>query len=302
MKTTQLLKILSASVLVACADRAAPEVAQADLTLTGENGTSFNGTSFNGTSFNGASLNGTSFNGVELGSIGLDAVTLGGAALHDVWLDGSALAGMAPSGALHGTDFVGAHLWGQLSNGQALELRIDAIAPLTGANSDVLAYTVRVATDQGWIALCGDDSDGAVRQALAVAGTWNVQTGAWHDGGVMSFACRRASVAKCVELGYKPWLGLGDHQRACVRMLRADYCGDGTPYTVTGTPINLYDEAGVQLDTEAWPVDAEWGPDGALCFHHHRGGVQPACHAEKYRASCGSFASGALLIDEYAGP
>lgn len=84
-------------------------------------------------------------------------------------------------------------------------------------------------------------------------------------------------------------------------MLRADYCGDGTPHTINGTLINVYDDADIQADSEAWPVDAEWSPAGALCFAHHRGGVQPPCYAEKYRASCGSFADGALLIDEYAG-
>ena len=84
-------------------------------------------------------------------------------------------------------------------------------------------------------------------------------------------------------------------------MLRADYCGDGTPHTINGTPINLYDNAGVQLDTEAWPVDAEWGTDGALCVNHTRGGAQPPCYAAKYSAACGSFDTGALLVDEFNG-
>ena len=84
-------------------------------------------------------------------------------------------------------------------------------------------------------------------------------------------------------------------------MLRADYCGDGTPHTVNGTLINLYDNASVQADAESWPVDAEWGPDGALCVNHNRGGTPPSCYAQKYSATCGNWASGALLIDEYNG-
>jgi hypothetical protein len=45
---------------------------------------------------------------------------------------------------------------------------------------------------------------------------------------------------------------------------------------------------------------SEWTPDGALCLDHYRGSA-PSCYAAKYSASCGSFSSGALLIDEYAG-
>ena len=48
-------------------------------------------------------------------------------------------------------------------------------------------------------------------------------------------------------------------------------------------------------------VDAEWRPDGSLCLNHHRGGSEPSGYAEKYSDTCGSFASGALLIDEYNG-
>jgi hypothetical protein len=50
-----------------------------------------------------------------------------------------------------------------------------------------------------------------------------------------------------------------------------------------------------------WPVDAEWTADGALCVNHDRGGSEPSCYAQKPSATCGSFASGALPIDEYGG-
>jgi hypothetical protein len=183
-----------------------------------------------------------------------------------------------------------------------LPLRIDGVSTLTGDNADVTTYAVSAELADGWIPLCGNEPDGSATLALVVPGTWNLTTGAWSDDGTkFSLACRHASVAKCVEFGYKSWLGFADHHHACVRMLRADYCGDGTPHTVNGTEINLYDDAGVQTDAEAWPVDAEWGPDGALCVNHHRGGTQPSCYAAKYSATCGSFSSGALLIDEYNG-
>jgi hypothetical protein len=285
------------------------EISSADIAaLTANNGLSLNGISLNGISLNGVSLNGTAVNGISLNGISLNGtavngISLNGTAVNGISLNGISLNGISLNGiSLNGTDFIGAHMMAQLSNGDSLELRIDDIAPLADANSDVLAYVVSASVDGGWVPLCGYDTDGSVKRALAVPGTWNLATAAWSDAdGAFSFACRKASVAKCVELGYKSWRGFADHQHACVRMLRADYCGDGTPHTITGTPINLYDNAGVQLDTESWPVDAEWGPDGALCVNHNRGGVEPPCYSQKYNEMCGSFASGALLIDEYNG-
>jgi hypothetical protein len=297
------LKLWASSlvVLAACSSpAAAPATNTASADLDADNGISLNGISLNGISLNGISLNGISLNGISLNGISLNGISLNGISLNGISLNGISLNGTAYSG----TDFVGAQLTAVLSDGSSLPLAIDAIAPLDGDNSDVLAYTVYASTDDGPQPLCGYEDDGSVRQALAVPGTWNVTTGAWTDGGTsgqFSFACRHNSVAKCVEFGYKSWLGFEDQHHACVRMLRADYCGDGTPHTITGTPINLYDDVGVQQDTADWPVDAEWTPDGALCVNHNRGGAQPSCYAAKYSATCGTFDHGALLIDEYDG-
>jgi uncharacterized protein YjbI with pentapeptide repeats len=283
------------------------QVATTEQAMISINGIAINGISLNGIAINGSSLNGIAINGIAINGVSLNGIAINGVSLNGIAINGTSLNGIAINGtsingiAINGTDFIGAHLSAALSNGGSLELRIDDIGPLSGSNSDVLAYTVSASTDDGWTPLCGYDTDGSVKQALAVPGTWNLTTGAWSDTADFSFACRKASVAKCVEFGYKSWLGFADHQHACVRMLRADYCGDGVPHTVNGTLINLYDNAGVVADTESWPVDAEWTPDGAVCLNHHRGGAQPSCYAEKYLATCGTFDNGALLIDEYNG-
>jgi hypothetical protein len=300
--------LLAPALLFAGCTDTEDQVSAANEALSANNGISLNGISLNGISLNGTSLNGISLNGISLNGISLNGtmvngISLNGTSVNGISLNGISLNGISLNGiSLNGTDFIGAHLSGLLSNGDGLDMRIDDIAPLDGTNADVLAYAIAASTDGGWVPLCGYEPDGSVKRALVVPGTWNVQTGAWSDSSeAFSFACRHASVAKCVEFGYKTWLGFADHHHACVRMLRADYCGDGTPHTITGTPINLYDNAGVQVDTETWPVDAEWTPDGALCVNHNRGGVEPPCYAEKYSATCGSFSSGALLIDEYNG-
>jgi hypothetical protein len=252
--------------------------------------------------YNGMSLNGMSLNGMSLNGMSLNGMSLNGMSLNGMSLNGTSLSGTGPDGSvLEGLDLIGAHLVALLEDDVTLEVRIDDIDPLTGANADLLAYALSAHIDSGWQPLCGVAPDGSAHRAIAVPGVWAAGTAAWSDpGDRFTLACRGASIAKCVELGYKSWHGLGDHQHACVRMLRADYCGDGIPHTVDGTLINLYDSAGVQTDEAAWPVDAEWGPDGALCVNHHRGPVPPPCYTEKFSATCGSFATGALLIDEYA--
>jgi hypothetical protein len=271
------IKTLSALLLVVgCADSDDAKTAITDQEVIGDNGVSLNGVSLNGVSLNGVSLNGVSLNGVSLNGVSLNGVSLNGVSLNGV--------------SLNGTDFIGAEFQVALSNGASSTVRIDSMSTLTAPNDDVYTYRLSIAADGGSAALC-DGGD-----AVAVPGAWNTTTGAWTAEN-FSFACRGSSVAKCLELGYKTWYGFGDHHHACVRMLRADYCGDGVSHTVTGTPINLYDNAGVQADTESWLLDGEWSPDGALCFNNYRGGSMPSC-STKYSTSCGSFASGALLMNE----
>jgi len=91
---------------------------------------------------------------------------------------------------------------------------------------------------------------------------------------------------------------------SCVRLLRADYCGTGTSYTLDGTLLNLYDNEGIQTDTESWAIEAEWTPAGASCVNlgHTRAErvshTNPSCLPALASATCGTFAAGAVLIDE----
>jgi hypothetical protein len=56
--------------------------------------------------------------------------------------------------------------------------------------------------------------------------------------------------------------------QSCTRMVTADYCGDGTPHTITGRPIEVYDYFNPTVnDLSANPTatyfESEWTPDGA---------------------------------------
>lgn len=79
-----------------------------------------------------------------------------------------------------------------------------------------------------------------------------------------------AAAKKCDALGYRA----GAVHTACIRALRADFCGDGTAHTIDGIAIDIYDPLGIQRPTPPGdgtssppmqPVEAEWGESGATC-------------------------------------
>ncbi len=262
-----------------------------------------NGRSLNGVSLNGRSLNGRSLNGRSLNGVSLNGVSLNGSELGAITADGQPVSG---------TGLVGATMAGQLSDGGTLPLRIDSAASLAAPSSDVWAYGVSFLADEIWNPLCGVDQDGVPILAIPLSGTWDYGSGVTGGGSwsasssSITFGCRGTALAKCVEFGYRPWSTtagtlLRDHHQACTRMLRADYCGDGMSWTANGTPINLYDNLGIQADEASWLVDAEWTASGAVCTNHIRDfqSGSPSCTADLDDPDCGSFAGGALLIDEY---
>ncbi|MCU0687248.1 MAG: pentapeptide repeat-containing protein [Polyangiaceae bacterium] len=278
-----------------------------------------NGVSLNGTSLNGASLNGTSLSGVTLNYVNLAGATLGGVPLTNVDLHATNFSGKKSGTAISNAGFVGATFSGILSNSSTLRLRVDSRTQLTGSNTDLYAYSISYETSSGWSPLCGLDGTQPV-QAMPLDGYWDQRQGVTGGGAFtnsstrFTFACRQHVIAKCVELGYKPWktvggVGLQNHHQACTRLLRADYCGDGKSWTVDGTSINLYDNLGVQTDSQPWTVEAEWTAAGARYVttttrrrYLMLGATVPACVPAKVSATTGQsshYSTGTLLINEY---
>src|SRR5207247_755467 len=127
--------------------------------------------------------------------------------------------------------------------------------------------------------------------ALALAGRWRTDGSKDHTPGSFTFGCRKiGAIAKCLDLGYKPWLdcranavargGVGvncitqtldEYHQACVRMMRADFCGNGKSWTIDGHALNVYDSIYINhSDREAYPqynwwFEGEWGPNGPTC-------------------------------------
>jgi hypothetical protein len=269
--------------------------------------TSQNGVSFNGVSLNGVSLNGVSLNGVSLAGASLVGVNLGGTSAT-----GTAITAGSTSGPpLSGASLVGSTWNGSTGPGPAnVKLRIDSALAGSAPNTDLWFYGVSYQTTTGWQPLCGLDDSNRPILAVSVAGVWGIvgPDRAHYATSTTQFtlACRGKTIGKCVELGYKTYKGYTNQLTSCVRLLRGDYCGTGNAYTTNGNELNLYDNVGVQTDTQVWPVEAEWTPDGARCVNSNNDAryqlvlsKDPKCLKRSELPTCGaSFASGAVLIDE----
>ena len=71
--------------------------------------------------------------------------------------------------------------------------------------------------------------------------------------------------------------------RTCIRMVRADYCGDGVSHTKDGTLVEPYrrTEAATHELPPAFIFEANWDERGAICVLHARYVSLPATCREK---------------------
>ena len=274
-----------------------------------------------GRDLNGRELNRPLDGGAQLQAVSLAGATHPGAGLFEVYLDGSGIHGVSDIGHLDPVEMVGTLFEAELEDGTYATVRIDTFSMTGDVNAgDIYLYEVSYVTRdmEDFEPLCGLDETDYPIQAIALGGTWNLGEGVrgggdWiDDPSVLTFACRRFALAKCVEAGYGPWavadlsiggqlvdMPLRPHHQACTRMMRADYCGDGTPHTVDGTPVNFYDDITIRNDNLPWDFEAEWDEEGALCASTAR--IQralPACAGELEVRGCGDFGDGALLLSE----
>ncbi|MDC0673820.1 ADYC domain-containing protein [Nannocystis radixulma] len=279
------------------------------------NGINLNGINLNGINLNGINLNGINLNGTLLGAYGGDYVTLDKIRtrgdtldIKSSWLEGSNLFVKSTTNVvLGGIQLDAAKLkfevrengWTKTKTIKVLD--VEQLAP----GSDVWLYDLAIKTGfDDWTPLCLDNA-GEPTQAILLGDVWSPETGDRRASmsGTATFACRDAALAKCVEWGYRPWASksgqsLRDYHQACTRLVRADYCGDGTAHTLYGTPVHVLDQLGIQnVDpTHQFVIEAEWGPDGAVCLNQANkrvvAGQALACNIP----TCGApFASGGLI-------
>jgi hypothetical protein len=164
--------------------------------------------------------------------------------------------------------------------GRPLTIRVDGqrLDPLDPSGETVLyALSTPDPATGGWRDLCEPGPDG-LRLGFPLAGAWTATGEHVPAPGTFGITCTAGAIGKCVRFGYRPWQtgpdgrSLWHHHQACVRLVRADYCGDGRSFTRNGTLIDLYDRLGIQEDEPApgMRFEAAWSADGAACVARPR--------------------------------
>jgi hypothetical protein len=159
-------------------------------------------------------------------------------------------------------------------DGELQHFRIDSVdRDPRDSDGDVRLYGVSVLGPDAmtWQRYCHPDVEGR-SAAIPVAGSWGAQGDPQPATDIITFACTSGAIGKCIRFGYKPWkthqgISLQPYHAACVRMVRADYCGDGRPHTVDGTWIDIWDGLGIrrrdERDGHPEVFEAAWSPSGA---------------------------------------
>ena len=272
-----------------------------------------NGFRLNGFRLNGFRLNGFRLNGdddsdwIELEQI----IVPNQPEIVGSWVVGSNLHLKTKYGTiLSGAQLVGAELDFGVSEAlhgkKSKKVRITSVKPLKWG-SDVLLYGLEIKDElSSWEPLCLDQYDQGT-QAILLTDAWDLETGdriTPKPSGVVTFACRDAALAKCVEWGYAPWrtvnnVPLVNHHQTCTRAARADYCGDGTAHTYNGTKIHVLDKLGIQIPDLGlglgYAVEAEWGPNGAVCLNPNNTRLPDAEYACSPSKCSNVFNSGGLI-------
>ncbi len=300
------------------------------------NALKLNALKLNALKLNHLKLNHLKLNGLQLQGLRLDALTF-----DTLKLDGSSLGGVAEVNgemvAYSGEELIGSELKiladriDENNQPDTVELAIRINDVYHDETYDDIFYydlSLSIAGDGQWESLCVDENNQPM-PIIMLSHYWDDVTGdRIDDPDVVTLACSTAVLAHCVQWGYRPWeestqcdkwekgkkncktVSLVDYHQACTRMARADYCGDGTPWTVSGTPIDISDHLSPQIEIAEtnWPVEAEWNTNGAYCLNDIRqqawkaDGLYPKCPKPRARklGDCGSMAKHrSLLLSQF---
>jgi hypothetical protein len=169
---------------------------------------------------------------------------------------------------LRSADLVGATL--RIGGEHGISIRIESVEKdPQSIGGDIFLYRFVVEDDRHEVFdFCTPDAEGR-RLGFPVP-----------DGkGGLVLTCTSGALGKCVRWGYRFWeekLGgppLDALHQACIRMVRADYGGDGSANTRDGTLITFCDRFGIN-PCEGGGADmsfeAAWAPDGAVCVARPR--------------------------------
>jgi hypothetical protein len=166
----------------------------------------------------------------------------------------------------------------------AFACQVDVIAPPGAANVVPPLQQICVTQIGGRLA---DPDPTHHRGVTMVRGLWDA-TGAWHDEpNTVTLSCDAAgnapdaeqfvqadgAITKCMRQFRINPQQFSDAFLACIRMARADYCGDGHPHTYDGTEVGVATPLSPMTAAECTDgrcFEASWSKDGAICVARPR--------------------------------
>jgi hypothetical protein len=128
------------------------------------------------------------------------------------------------------------------------------------------------------------------------------------ERGQIQLVCSSGAIGKCIRWGYPPIRNMNHEPAvralhdACVRMVRADYGGDGVTATRDGMLIGFCDLAGIHTCTGHENIEAAWFEAGAACVARPRVAdlTTLAALADRYPRLVGHLGSACTIAAEMA--
>ena len=244
--------------------------------------------------YNAAEINGESLSELHLGGLAnaSGAKIVGFVAPQNVLsykltVERDEFVARGPLGTLSGAGLVGSTILIKLGSGLVVPVAIarrELISSWAAGAAPVTAYTLVYADPfqpLGQSNVCSGTLLDPLTAAVTLIGgeTYDAAKKTVNPGktGWFTLACAGAAAAKMKLMNYGPNSDFDGHgaaatvaqRQSTLKMITADYCGDGVSYTANGTPLLWTNAEGTVTPDPAAPVgafEAAWGSSGAYCL------------------------------------
>ena len=109
---------------------------------------------------------------------------------------------------------------------------------------------------------------------------------AWFNIGCAGHTLAKLHLMRHTLGGSAPSFGIThEEQQATLKLLTADYCGRGRPFTIAGVPLVWQGDVMTYRSTP-WKLEARWNENGATCLNLPRLSLQDPDVAAQIAAEC----------------
>ncbi len=233
----------------------------------------------NGFRINGFRVNGFRVNGFRVNGFRVNGFRVNGSSLNSPWMNKNKLRLKKPNDEeIEGEDLEDLRVdvdYEDPDTHEVTDFEVSQTEVETLASGLVLQTVKKRQLPAGsWENACENNA-----KSILLKGEWDEETATLlsTDPGKTTWACAGAALGDCAVWGYIPGdvhnsEALADFHQTCVRLKRADYCGNGQHHTENGHSLDVYDKLDLMTPETVglWGVEAMWGPDGAICMNFTR--------------------------------